>query len=131
VIISIVCSSTASCWGGSRWCSRGITPHRHHAHRHGNREPSSPDDAEQEDGFGGSETFDSIDGCTEKDVGWMRIARLWLTQSFATIGAAIRISGPFSTNGLPRFLSVELCKEKDYRICLEWCRFCNCSTPQI
>jgi hypothetical protein len=37
-------------------------------------EPSSPDDAEQEDEFGGSEAFEPIGGCTENDIGWMRIA---------------------------------------------------------
>jgi hypothetical protein len=47
-----------------------------------NWEPSSPDDAEQEDGFSGPETFDPIDGCTEKDVSWMRIAPLMVNTDF-------------------------------------------------
>jgi hypothetical protein len=88
-------------------------------------ELSSPDDAEQQDGFGGSETLYPIDGCTKKTLAECVSRRLWLTQTFTTIGAAIQISGQFSTNGFLRFLGVKLCREKDCTACLEWCHFRN------
>jgi hypothetical protein len=70
--------------------------------------PAIAKQEEDEDEFWGEEEFEPIEGCTEKNVGWMRISPIMIMLNSTTCWIVAMISGRCSTNDLPPLLSGKL-----------------------